>query len=84
MREFGPLFIESTTRLRDSWWLSLTDFWDRHARFVAVVNLWEDRFEPGKLRKHWASLCEQHERLDRAGTAPLGYIPDPVSKFIPL
>lgn len=84
MQEFGPLFIESTRRTGDSWWLSLTDFWDRHARFVAVAKLWEDRFDPDKLRGHWASLCEHHERLGRAGTAPLGHIPDPVHKFIPL
>jgi hypothetical protein len=85
MQQFGPLFIESSTRFRgDSWWLSLADFWDRHARFVAVSQLWEDRFDPDKLRVHWASLGEQHERLDRAGAAPLGYIPDPIHKFIQL
>jgi len=84
MRQFGPLSIDSPTRFRgDSWWLNLTDFWDRHARFVAVAKLWEDRFDPRKLHEHWAALQEQHEKLDRAGAAPLGYIPDPIHKFIP-
>lgn len=85
MQEFGPLFIESSTRRRgDSWWLSLDDFWDRHARFVAVAKLWEDRFDPDKLRGHWHLLSEHHTRLDRAGAAPLGYIPDPTYRYIQL
>ena len=85
MQQFGPLFVDSTTRLPgDSWWLSLADFWDKQARFVAVAKLWEDRFDAEKLREHWVSLSEHHERLDRAGAAPLGYIPDPIHKFIPL
>jgi hypothetical protein len=85
MQKFGPLFIKSSTRYRgDSWWLSLADFWNRHARFVAVAKLWEDRFDPNKLREHWDSLGEQHQRLDRAGVAPLGYIPDRTQKYIQL
>jgi hypothetical protein len=85
MQEFGPLFIESPTRRRgDTWWLSLADFWDRHARFVAVAKLWEDRLEPEKLRKQWAFVSKQHTRLDLAGSAPLGYIPDPIRKYIQL
>lgn len=85
MAQFGPLFIDSETRSPgDSWWLSLGDFWDKQARFVAVANLWEDRFDPGKLREDWASLQEQHERLDRAGKAPLGYIPDPLQEYVQL
>lgn len=83
MQQFGPLFIDSPTRLAgDSWWLSLADFWDRHARFVAVARLWEDRFDADKLREHWTSIEEHHDRLDRAGDAPLGYIPDLPHKFI--
>ena len=84
MQRFGPLFIDSATRFRgDSWWFSLADFWDRHARFVAVSKLWEDRFDPDKLREHWAVLLKEQEKLDRAGAAPLGYIPDPTHQFIP-
>jgi hypothetical protein len=84
MQQFGPLFIESSTRLRgESWWLSLADFWDRQARFLALAKLWEDRFDPHKLQQHWAALGDQHERLDRAGAAPLGCIPDPIRRFIP-
>jgi hypothetical protein len=83
MQQFGPLFIESATRLPgDSWWVNLTDFWDRHARFVAVARLWEDRFDPEKLLNDWNSLIAQHETLDRAGSAPLGYIPDPIHQFL--
>ena len=83
MQEFGPLFIESDTRLRgDTWWLNLSDFWHRHARFVAVANLWEDRFQPEKLRDHWTYIGANRELLDRAGAAPLGYIPDPKHKHI--
>jgi len=85
MQQFGPLFIESQTRRRgDSWWLSLADFWDRHARFVAAAKLWEGRFDPNKVRENWASLEKDHERLDRAGAAPLGYIPDLTYKYIHL
>ena len=83
MQKFGPLHIDSASRLSgDSWWLSLDDFWNRHARFVAVAKLWEDRFDPANLRERWASIAEQHERLDRAGDAPLGYIPDPIRKYV--
>ena len=83
MQEFGPLFIESDTRLRgDTWWLNLSDFWDRHARFVAVAKLWEDRFQPEKLRDHWTYIGANHELLDRAGEAQLGYIPDLKYKYI--
>jgi hypothetical protein len=85
MEQFGPLFIESETRFPGvSWWLSLGDFWDKHARFVAVAKLWEHRLDPEQLRADWVSLEEQHEKLDRAGNAPLGYIPDPIQKYIPL
>jgi hypothetical protein len=82
MQTFGPLFINSPTRFAgDSWWMNLSDFWDRHARFVAVAKLWEDRFDSVKLHEHWSSLGSQHERLDRAGAAPLGYIPDQIHKY---
>jgi hypothetical protein len=85
MQQFGPLFIESETRFPgDSWWLSLADFWEKHARFVAVAKLWEDRFDSDKLREDWTLLDQQHEKLDRAGNAPLGYIPDPIHKYTPL
>jgi hypothetical protein len=77
MQEFGPLFIEPDTRLRGAtWWIRLSDFWDRHARFVAVAKLWEDRFQPEKLLDHWTYIGANHELLDRAGAAPLGCIPD--------
>jgi|GEM_PF-3686718 len=83
MRDFGPLSIDSPTRFQgDTWWLSLADFWARHARFVAMAKLWEDRFDQRKLHEHWAALEKQHETLDRAGAAPLGYIPDPIHKSI--
>jgi hypothetical protein len=82
MQEFGPLFIESDTRLRGTtWWLSLSDFWDRHARYVAVAKLWEDRFQPEKLRDHWTYIGANHELLDTAGAAPLGCIPDLKYKY---
>ena len=83
MQKFGPLFIGSDTRTQgDTWWLNLSDFWDRHARFVAVVKLWEDRFQPEKLREHWTYIGANHESLDSAGAAALGYIPDPKYKYI--
>lgn len=83
MQQFGPLFIDASTRLAgENVWVKLDDFWDRHARFVAVAKLWEDRFDPEKLRADWISMEEQIERLNRGGLAPLGYIPDPTYEYI--
>lgn len=78
MQQFGPLFIDTETRLpSESLWVNLSDFWDKHARFVAVSKLWEERFDPEKLRANWEAIGGQHERLDNAAAAPLGHIPDP-------
>ena len=77
MKQFGPLFINTDTRLPgESWWISLSDFWKRQARFVAIAELWEDRFDTDKLRAHWSFIGEHHEKLNQGGAAPLGYIPD--------
>jgi hypothetical protein len=85
MQKFGALFIHSTTRFRgESLLVSLSDFWNRHARFVAVAKLWEDRFDPGKLVTDWADMGERHEQLDRSAAAPLGYIPDTTYKYLRL
>jgi hypothetical protein len=85
MQKFGPLFIDASTRLRgEAVWMSLSDFWKRHARFVAVAKLWEDRFDSEKLRVDWTAMGEQHETLNAGGIAPLGYIPDPRHGFIRL
>ena len=83
MQQFGPLFIDAPTRLpSETLRVRLGDFWDRHARFVAVAKLWEDRFDPEKLRADWGSMAEQHERLNRGGPAPLGNIPGPPHKYV--
>lgn len=77
MKEFGPLFINAPNRLPlEPLWISLSDFWNRHARYVAMAKLWEDRFDPDKLIADWTAMGEQHEKLNAGGTAPLGYIPD--------
>lgn len=85
MRDFGPLYINAPNRMPgENLWISLSDFWGRHARFVAVAKLWEDRFDPDKLSAHWTAMAEQHETLNASGAAPLGYIPDPTYKFVRL
>jgi hypothetical protein len=85
MQKFGTLFIHSTTRFRgESLWVNLFDFWNGHARFVAVAKLWEDRFDPSKLVADWADIGERHEQLDRSAAAPLGYIPDTTYKYLRL
>jgi hypothetical protein len=85
MKEFGPLFIDAPNRLPgEPLWINLAEFWSRHARFVAVAKLWEDRFDPEKLSAAWTAIGEQHEKLDAGGAAPLGYIPDPKYDFVRL
>ncbi len=64
MQKFGTLFIHSTTRFRgESLWVNLSDFWNRHARFVAVAKLWEDRFDPSKLVADWADIVSGTNNL---------------------
>jgi hypothetical protein len=85
MKEFGPLFINAPNRLPgEPLWMSLAEFWKRHARFVAVAKLWEDRFDPDKLSADWTAMREQHEELNAGGAAPLGYIPDSTYGFVRL
>jgi hypothetical protein len=85
MKEFGPLFINAPNRLLgEPLWISLAEFWNRHARFVTVAKLWEDRFDPDKLSADWTAIGEQHEKLNAAGAAPLGYIPDSTHGFVRL
>jgi hypothetical protein len=85
MKEFGPLFINAPNRLPgEPLWVSLSEFWNRHARFVAVAKLWEDRFDADKLSADWTAMGEQHEKLNAGGAAPLGYIPDSTYGFVRL
>jgi len=85
MKEFGPLFINEPNRLPgEPLWISLSEFWNRHARFEAVAKLWEDRFDPDKLSADWTAMGEQHEKLNAGGAAPLGYIPDSTYGFVRL
>jgi hypothetical protein len=85
MNEFGPLFINAPNHLPgEPLWISLSDFWNRHARYVAVAKLWEDRFDRGKLIADWTAMGKQHEKLNAGGAAPLGYIPDSTLGFVRL
>jgi hypothetical protein len=85
MKEFGPLLIEAENRLLgEPLWINLAEFWNRHARFVKVAKLWEERFDPDKLSADWTAMGEQHEKLNADGTAALGYIPDPALGFVRL
>jgi hypothetical protein len=77
MQRFGPLIWKITTGRRgDEGWVNLSDFWDRHARFVAVAQLWESRFEPEALKQAWRWIHERLDQVNRVGPAPFGATPN--------
>jgi hypothetical protein len=74
LKDFGPLF-------RDDWssnaltWVNLDDFWRKHARFVAVMRLYEAMNDYEQLRDVWLDVARNVAALDKAGPAALGMIP---------
>jgi hypothetical protein len=75
IREFGPLFLDDMTR-EPVVWIDLNDFWKRHARFVAIVRLYESINDCEQLRNTLISIAENIQSLDEAGPARIGMIPD--------
>ena len=77
MQQFGPLTWKLTTGHRgEEGWVSLDDFWNRHARFVGVVRLWESRFDQEALRNSWRWIHERLDRINKVGPAPFGAWPN--------
>jgi len=72
--ECGPLFQDDMTR-KPIVWIDLNDFWRKHARYVAVVRLYETLDDCEKLRNAVVDIAERRQILDAAGPAGLGMIP---------
>lgn len=76
MQQFGSLtWKPSTLTGRAAEWISLSDFWDKHARFVCVAMLWEGRFDDESLKRAWQCIYERRNQINRVGPAPFGYVP---------
>jgi len=76
MQQFGALSWKPHTLTgRAAEWINLSEFWDKHARFVGVSKLWEGRFSDGALRQAWKWVYDRREQLDRTGPASFGSVP---------
>ncbi len=76
MQQFGPLTWKPHTLTGGSAeWINLSDFWDKHARFVGVSKLWEKRADVLSLKEAWRWIYERREQINRVGPAPFGYMP---------
>jgi hypothetical protein len=77
MQQFGPLTWKiSTGRRGEEGWVDLADFWDRHTRFIAVMQLWESRFDVEGLKNSWRWIYERLDRINRVGPAQFGAMPN--------
>lgn len=77
MQRFGPLTWEiATGRRGEEGWVNLSDFWDRHARFVGVAQLWEHRFDQEGLKEAWRWIYQRLDRINRVGPAGFGAMPN--------
>jgi hypothetical protein len=77
MQRFGPLTWRVTTgRPGEEGWVDLSDFWDKHARFVGVSKLWESRFDEEALKGAWRWVYRRLNRIDRVGPARFGAMPN--------
>jgi hypothetical protein len=88
MQEHGPLCLYDFDH-NVIVWVDLNDFWRKHARFVAIVRLYQEIDDSERLRDALSSLLENIELLNAAGLANIGKIPDPqadqpFSEVIPL
>jgi hypothetical protein len=73
MRQFGPLTWQITTgRHGEEGWVNLSDFWDRHTRFVGVMELWESRLNEEALRRAWRWIYERLDQINRVPPAAFG------------
>jgi hypothetical protein len=77
MQQFGPLTWRVTTgRPGEEGWVNLSDFWDKHARFVGVAQLWESRFDLEALKNAWRWIHGRLDRINRVAPAQFGGMPD--------
>jgi hypothetical protein len=74
MQQFGPLTWKSKTLTGGAEWVSLSDFWDKHARFVGASMLWEARSDDRSLKEALQWVYEARDRINRAGPAPFGWM----------
>jgi hypothetical protein len=74
MQHFGPLTWKFHAP-RGGEWVSLSDFWDKHARFVGVSMLWEARSDDQSLKQPWRWIYERRDQINRVGPSPFGYVP---------
>jgi hypothetical protein len=75
IRDFGPLHLTDMTR-NPIVWIDLNDFWRRHARFVAVVRLYEALHDCKGLLQALVDIADNISSLDGVEPAKLGMIPD--------
>ena len=75
MQQFGPLTWQSKTLNGGAEWVSLSNFWEKHARFVGASMLWEARFDDSSLKEAWRWVYERRDQINRAGPAPFGWMP---------
>ncbi len=76
MQQFGPLTLKPHSLTgKGAEWISLSDFWDKHARFVGVSRLWEHRSDVQQLTDAWRWIFERREQINRVGPALFGYMP---------
>lgn len=77
MQQFGPLTWKVTSGRRgEEGWVNLSDFWDRHARFIGVMQLWESRFDEEALKNSWRWIYDRLDRINRVGPAEFGAVPN--------
>src|SRR5215471_2870116 len=74
MQQFGALTWESKTLTGRAEWVNLSDFWDKHARFVGVSMLWEARSDD-QLKQAWKWIYSRRDLINRVPPAPLGHVP---------
>jgi hypothetical protein len=74
LSKFGPLrFGDSDPELGSgSFWVDLHDFWAKHARFVAVADLWQRRDYGALLREAWRRLYERLDEIHATVDEPFG------------
>jgi len=75
MQQFGALTWMSTTLTGGAEWVSLSDFWDKHARFVGASRLWEARSDDRALKEAWQWIYERRDQINRVGPAHFGWMP---------
>ena len=67
LQQFGPLNWFSARPPKRPKWIDLSDFWARHARFVAVAMLWENRGDALGTRKAWRHICSCLDEISKSG-----------------